>query len=53
MVTLWLAMNKTQQHLCAVIKLDKEDAAPSNKNISCCNEEYTMRTELIKQNMKT
>jgi hypothetical protein len=42
-----------QQYLCAAIKLDEEDAAPSNKNVSCCNEEYTMRMEPVKQNMRT
>jgi hypothetical protein len=38
--------------LCAVIKLHEEDAAPSNKNVSCCNEEYKVRTEPTEQNTK-
>jgi hypothetical protein len=52
-VTLWLATNKTQQHLCAVMKLHEEDAAHSNKNISCCNEEHKVRTEPTEQNTRT
>jgi len=39
-----------QQHLCAVIKLHEEDAAPSNKNVSCRNEEHKVRTEPAEQN---
>jgi hypothetical protein len=37
-----------QQHLGVVIKLDEEDAPPSNKNVTHYNEEYRIRTEPIK-----
>lgn len=52
-VTLRLATNKMRQHLCAVIKLHEEDAAPSNENVSCCNEKYRVRTEPTEQNTRT
>jgi len=51
MVTLLLTTNKMQQHLCAVIKVNEEDAALSNKNINCFKVQCTVINKPIKQKM--